>query len=211
MARRLILVRHATYGPECGRRYIGRTDLPLDEVGERQARLVAGPLRACQAGRCLCSPLQRAVQTAAKIADACGLRAEVDPGLAEVDFGRWEGRTFAEIEESDPELVRQWAELGPDFAFPGGESAGDFFGRVKDAAARAAGQAAETVVVVSHGGVIRAMVCHFLGLPLRDYLLFEAEPASIAELRLHDGRGVLTRLNDTCHLLPGGAGGRVEG
>lgn len=59
---------------------------------------------------------------------------------------------------------------------------------------------AGTAVVFTHGGVIRFLICHFLGLPDRAHLLFDVQPASISEIRIDGGKGVLTLLNDRRHL-----------
>ncbi len=61
-------------------------------------------------------------------------------------------------------------------------------------------ETAGTVVAITHGGAIRLFICRFLGLDYRQYLLFDVRPASISEIRIEDGRGVLTRVNDTHHL-----------
>jgi len=196
MAHCLLLVRHGDTGPQYRGRFVGRTDVPLSERGERQAATLASVVHGLGTTRCFCSPLMRAVRTAGL---AC-LKAVVWDDLREVDFGRWEGRTFEEVQAADPELVARWAEWPADFAFPGGERIGDFLARVRQAADRMASDPAEVVVAVTHGGVIRAMACHLLGLDARQYVLFNVEPASVTRVDLFDGKGVLAGLNDTCHL-----------
>lgn len=167
--------------------------MPLSDAGIAQARRLAG---VGVPDRCYCSPMLRTRQTA----DTMGLTYETDANLREISFGRWEGLAFDEINASDPELVDRWAEYADDFAFPEGESVGGFNARVREFAARVADEPAQRVVVVTHGGVIRTLICHFLGLDLRSYLLFEVKRASVSKLAIHDGRGVLTLLNDLHHL-----------
>jgi broad specificity phosphatase PhoE len=118
----------------------------------------------------------------------------VDPDLREIDFGRWEGKTFSEIRDSSPAEIARWARFAPDFAFPGGESLRDFLGRVRRAADRLAADEAETVLAVTHGGVIKAMLCHLLGLDSRRYVAFEIAPASLTVVRLFEGKGVLSEM-----------------
>ena len=108
--------------------------------------------------------------------------------------------SFAEIAVADPAAVDRWAALEDDFSFPGGESIGAFRGRVGAVAGRIAADPAETVVAFTHGGIIRLLICHFLGLEYRRYLLFDVRPGSISEIGIEGGKGVLTRLNDRCHL-----------
>ena len=112
-------------------------------------------------------PAPRAAQTAEILRSATGCAPETDPDLREIDFGRWEGKMFSEIRDSSPEDVERWARFAPDFAFPGGESMRDFLDRVGRAADRLAADEAETVLAVTHGGVIKIMLCHLLGLEAR--------------------------------------------
>lgn len=200
MAKRLILIRHGDLGDRRRGRYIGRTDAPLSHEGRRQAAALAGPLaRLPDGARLLASPLRRTRETA-EIALGSGANFSFDPDLREIDFGRWEGMDFAEILAADPAAVDRWATLAEDFAFSDGESIGNFRKRIGAAAGRIVADPAGTAVVVTHGGVIRFLICHFLGLPDRAHLLFDVQPASISEIRIDGGKGVLTLLNEQCHL-----------
>ena len=202
MTRRLILIRHGYLGENCRGRYIGRTDVPLSAVGRSQAAALAGEFDRLNGALILCSPLQRARETA-RIALGAGGGFAIDANLREIDFGRWEGMSFTEIAAADPAAVDRWAALADDFAFPGGEGIRDFRERIRAAADRIATDSADEVVAITHGGVIRLLICLFLGLDVRHTLLFEVRPASITELSLDDGKGVLTRVNDTHHLRSG--------
>lgn len=198
MAKRVILIRHGDLGEACRGLYIGRTDLPLSEGGKRQAAALAGEIGRLSGVHLLCSPLRRTRETAEMAlgaVDAC----DIDPDLREIDFGRWEGMGFAEIAAADPAAVERWAALDEAFAFPGGESLGAFSERIVAVAGRIAADPAGTVVAFTHGGVIRYLICRFLGLEDRHYLLFDVRPGSLSELSLDGGRGVLVRLNDRCH------------
>ncbi len=195
MVKRMILIRHGDLGEGCRGRYIGRTDVPLSEDGERQAAALAGELSRMNGAHLLCSPLLRARQTAELAlgaVDAC----DIDPDLREIDFGSWEGRRFAEIAAADPDAVDRWAALDGDFSFPGGESLSDFGKRIGAVAGRIAADPAGTVVAFTHGGVIRYLICRFLGLEVRHYLLFDVRPGSLTEIGIEAGKGILTRLSD---------------
>jgi len=108
--------------------------------------------------------------------------------------------TFAQIAAEEPAAIDRWAELEEDFAFPEGEGLAPFRHRVAAVASRVSAASGETIVTVTHGGVIRFLICHFLGLAPRDHLLFTVDPASVSEIRIEGGRGVLTLLNDRHHL-----------
>jgi alpha-ribazole phosphatase len=200
MAQRLILIRHGDLGERWRGRYIGQTDAPLSPVGRCQAATLVKELgRLRGAVRILCSPLLRARETTG-IALGADRAFAIDDDLREISFGRWESMSFPEIAAADPDAVEGWASLDEDFTFPGGESIGAFRKRIGAAAGRIAADPAETVVAVTHGGVIRLLICLFLGLDYRHYLLFDVRPGSISEISIEGGKGVLTRLNDSCHL-----------
>ncbi len=195
MASKLYLVRHGAIGPAGHRQFIGSTDLLLNENGEAQARRLASLLQALQPDAVWVSPMQRARQTADLALP--GLPATVVEDLREINFGRWEGKTFDQIAESDPELVDRWYDFDTAFVFPEGEGLQSFLNRIKAVAADLAADPAESIAVVTHGGVIRSLVCHFLGLCLRQYLLFNVKLGSVSVVELFNGRGVLNSLSVT--------------
>jgi alpha-ribazole phosphatase len=199
MTQRLILVRHGDLGERYHNRYIGRMDAPLAAEGRRQAATLAGELGRLGGAHILCSPLLRARETA-EIALGADAVYTIDDDLREIDFGRWEAMSFAEIAAADPAAVDRWAALEDDFTFPGGESISAFRRRIGAVAGRIAADPSGTVAAFSHGGVIRLLICHFLGLEYRRYLLFDVRPGSLSEISIDGGKGVLIRLNDRCHL-----------
>jgi alpha-ribazole phosphatase len=198
MTTTLLLARHARVGSEYDGRYIGVEDIPLGPDAENEITALAEAIRPYKPAAICSSPLQRARETAEGIANHLQLP-DTDIRyrgfLREVDFGRWEGLSFQEIASSDPERVEQWASGYETFRFPEGEKIGGFVQRVVEAAEYACGLPEEVVLLVTHGGVIRTMLCHLLGLSPRNYLLFEVKPASLAVVRVCNGRGVLSGLN----------------
>ena len=200
MAGRLLLVRHGAAANPQPPRYVGSTDAPLSEEGRRQVEALANILPRRKPVRCLSSPLRRASETANAIAAATGIRVEIDPDLREIDFGRWEGKTFEEIKAIDPGEVDRWAESTERFSFPEGESVRGFLDRVHRAADRMTAAGDDVVVAVTHGGVIRATICYLLGLPPANYVLFDVACASLSTIELFGDKGVLAELNNTSHL-----------
>lgn len=190
MARQLLLIRHASPGASYAGRYLGKSDVP---VADWPAQRLAALVQDRNPARCFCSPMLRARQTAQRIAGQ--LPVEIDEDLREVDFGDWEGRTFEQIAASDPAGVNRWAEFSDDFAFPGGESIGSFLNRVGRVASRLAAEPSDRLLVVTHGGVIRAMICRLLGLHPSQYVLFNVRYATCTTIDLFDGKGVLSGLN----------------
>ena len=197
MTKRLILVRHAEVELRYAGRFVGSSDVPLSDLGLRQAAALARSLRKNRVDQLFASPLRRAVQTAEFLQQDI----QIDPDLREIDFGRWEGRSFQEISASgQQEQIDRWSSFDPTFSFPEGESLGAFVDRIARAADRLANGPDETVVAITHGGVIRAMICRLLGLSPEKFVLFNAKRASITTVDLFDGRGVLAGLGDVCHL-----------
>lgn len=190
--KRVLLLRHASHASSQDRTFIGSTDLSLSEPGRREASSLRTLIESWRPERCLSSPLRRCRET---VELASRIPAETLPDLREIDFGLWEGKTFDEIRLVDPDLVDRWARFDPEFGFPGGERLADFGARIRRVAGLIAASPEKTVLVVTHGGVIRALICHFLGLELRQYLLFNIDCASLAIVDLFGDRGVLAGLN----------------
>jgi probable phosphoglycerate mutase len=123
----------------------------------------------------------------------------VDAGLDEIDYGAWTGRAFAEL-DSDPNWTR-WNVSRADAAPPEGEAMhivqARACARLSDWIGKHSG---EIVVAVTHGDIIKALVCHLLGLSLNRILTFDVDQASITTLLLWPGGGKVVHLNAT---LPG--------
>ncbi len=199
MANRLLMIRHGEYENRYRGCFIGKTDVALSSLGERQAALLAPVVSAIKNASFFCSPMQRTRRTA-QIAVSPVEPIEFDENLREIDFGQWEKKTFEEISSSFTSTVEQWAAFRENFVFPRGESLVDFRKRIKKAAKRIIDDPSDTVVIFSHGGVIRFLICHFLGIKPKYHLCFDVGTASISEVRIYDGKGVLTLLNDRHHL-----------
>ena len=203
MSRRLILVRHARVGLEHVGRLIGSSDVPLDDTGHRQARRVADRLRPIGYDGCYASPMLRCRQTIEAIAPAVDVRFDGD--LREVDFGRWERRTYEQAAAEDPALAERWAAFDPALTLPSGENLGQFLLRVRSAADRLTRDEADTVLVVSHGGVIRILLCYLLGCEPRRYMAFGIGYGALAVVDVFGRHGVLTRL-EPCGISEGADG-----
>jgi uroporphyrin-III C-methyltransferase/precorrin-2 dehydrogenase/sirohydrochlorin ferrochelatase len=199
----VVLVRHAEIEERYRGRYIGRLDVPLGAWGLQQAKALATVDTLRKPGKIFASPMQRVRQTLSAVAPHADCTWLDD--LREIDFGRWENCTFAEIAASDPGGTANWAKLDGSFAFPEGDSLESFQQRVERAARTIlaqsdADESYQRIYIYAHGGVIRSLIAHWIGLPLRTHLLMDVARASISLVRLHGDRGVLTRLNDTTHL-----------
>jgi len=196
MARKLLLLRHGDIGEQYRDRYIGSTDVSMSPRGHQQVMAVLALLRKGEPCQCISSPMKRCRETAAVIMEAADMKFTVDPDLREIDFGQWEGMTFDEIQEAFPDQTDRWAEFNADFSFPEGEKIADFQARIIGVAHRLETYPADTIVVCTHGGVIRLLICHFLGLQPWQYILFKVKHASLTTIELFDGSGIISGLNE---------------
>lgn len=199
---RLLLLRHGQTALSVERRYSGRGNPELTELGTRQAGAAArylGDRGGVDA--VLASPLQRAYDTAAAAAKALSLDVTVDHDLIETDFGAWEGMTFQEASEYDPDLHRRWlrdTSVRP----PGGESFDDVAARVLRAQKRIiAENPGQTVLVVSHVTPIKTLLRMALaaGPSILYRLHLDLASLSIAEF-YPDGAASVRLVNQTAYL-----------
>ena len=159
----LFLVRHGETDWNAAGRWQGQTDVPLNPRGREQAREVAGRLRVAGLAAIASSDLLRARATAEIIADHLGLVVNhLDAALRERRFGCFEGLTREEVEARFPEAwARYLADPGP--APPGGESREELLGRLLPAVASAAARLPGPLLVVMHGGAMRALLAGHVG------------------------------------------------
>ncbi|WP_053739251.1 bifunctional RNase H/acid phosphatase [Nocardia sp. NRRL S-836] len=199
---RLILLRHGQTRLSVERRYSGRGDHPLTELGLEQASRAAQRLSTVEdIAAIVSSPLQRATQTAQKLADAVGLDVVTHQGLIETDFGAWEGLTFAEAARQDPDVHRRW--LGDTSVKPpNGESFDEVHARVRKARTDLiAKYGGKTLVVVSHVTPIKTLLRQALdvGPQFLFRMHLDLTGVSIAEF-YPDGHASVKLVNDTSHL-----------
>ena len=200
MADKLLLLRHGITDAPGENTLLGRQDAHLSEEGRHQAEKLSRTVARRNADRLIVSPLSRARETAEFVAEATGLEMETETDLQEIDFGRWGGQSFDRIRKKDPELVEEMTEDPGQFTFPGGERIADFWERVAGVADRLEDAEYSCPAVVSHGGVIRGLICHLLRIHPENYLLFRIDYASISTIDIHEEGGVLAELNNTSHL-----------
>ncbi len=202
---RLLLLRHGQTELSVQRRYSGRGNPALTELGWRQADAAAQYL--AQRGgiaAVVASPLQRCYDTAMTAAKALGLDVAVDEDLIETDFGGWEGLTFTEAAQRDPELHRSWLR-DTSTTPPGGESFDSVAERVRRARDRIiAEQAGSTVLVVSHVTPIKMLLRMALaaGSEILYRLHLDLASLSIAEF-YPDGASSVRLVNQTSYLVSG--------
>jgi len=196
-----MLLRHGQTPMSVQKRYAGRSDVPLTDVGVQQAAAAAKRLASAGLGVIVTSPLLRAVQTAQEVATVTGAAVVTEDGFRETDFGAWEGLTFADVRERWPAELATWL-ADPEVAPPGGESFTDVGARVTASLHRVlAARAGQTVLIVSHVTPIKMLVATALLAPPAALYRMHLDVAALSEIDWYaDGPAVLRSFNDTGHL-----------
>ncbi|HEY4026624.1 MAG TPA: histidine phosphatase family protein [Candidatus Dormibacteraeota bacterium] len=184
---RLYLVRHGAPAEWSAGRCCGRTDVPLSAAGLASADRLAAAFAAAGVDAVYSSPRRRATETASRIASAAGTDVSCLDGLAEIDFGAFEGRAFQEIAAASPELYDRWMSEPAAVRFPGGESYADVKLRataaLREIISRHGGA---RLVAVAHAGSIRAILGAVLEIP--DHAIFRLDVA-LASVSVVDWMG----------------------
>jgi probable phosphoglycerate mutase len=192
MATTFLLIRHAAHDRVdhvlCGR----MPGVHLGAAGRAQAEALARSLAREPVAALHTSPAARCRETAAPLATAFGLGAAPDDAMDEIDFGAWTGQSFAAL-APDPRW-REWNIRRDTATAPGGESMAAAQARGIEALRQRYGN--ETVAVVSHCDIIKAVLSHHLGLPLQAYARFEISPASVSRISVRPGGACVLAMNE---------------
>ena len=197
---RLFLIRHGETAGTAKRKFMGKTDMPLNQKGQREAGLLAGRLKNEKITAFYTSPLKRTVETAAALKQFHNAPLKKQKAFREIGFGKWEGLTLDEIYKKDKRLCQKWFNDVENFTPPAGESVRDLKKRVikgcKEIFSR---HQRGTVAIITHGGPIRILLCYLLNLDLTFFWKIKINTSSVTILTFLNGRVTLTLLNDTCH------------
>lgn len=198
---RICFVRHGETDWNIELRMQGQIDLALNAKGEAQAQATGRHFSGMQAGALYSSDLLRARQTAQPISEALCLPMVLRPELRERNFGRCEGLTFEEITEKYPEDARAIKRRDPDYVSPGGESRRQHQARILACVAVLVSEhPGQTIVIVTHGGVLDVIYRRVRGLPPdapRDYPI---PNAGINWVVVDGEQWVIERWGETVHL-----------
>jgi len=197
----LIVIRHGETAWNRERRLQGQLDIPLNETGRAQARLLAEALAGEPIDAVYTSDLGRAMETAAPLAETLGLQVRPEPRLRERCYGDLEGMTYAEVAEKRPEDFARWQARVPDYAPPAGESLREFHDRaVEVALSLSRRHPGERIALVAHGGVLDCLYREATGMTLeapREHGLLNA---SVNRLRCDSANLTLLQWADVSHL-----------
>ena len=158
----LFLLRHGQIQGHKTKRFIGQTDIPLDETGVAQALFWKNAFSQIRFDRVYSSTLVRCRDTAGLICPEREIR--VDARLNEINMGTWDGKPFDHIKATLPDLFQQRGEQIESFKPPGGESFNDLYNRAAPFFETLAQNLLSPTLVITHSGVIRVMICRYLGM-----------------------------------------------
>ncbi|MDQ5907989.1 MAG: Histidine phosphatase family protein [Pseudomonadota bacterium] len=176
------LLRHGE--PNGGQKFRGAVDDPLSEHGWEQMRTAVGDYREWEA--IISSPLIRCAAFAQELAERLDCPLHIVPVFTEISFGVWEGRSVAEVHETDPRALGQFWRDPVAYPIPGGEPVVDFDRRISQAwEALLEEYRGRHVLLVTHGGVIRMVLRQLLDMPIRRIWRMEAPFASLTRMRVH--------------------------
>ena len=201
---RLLLVRHGATEFNSSLRLSGHSQISLNELGSRQAVKLGQHLAGEKIDIACTSDLRHALDSAEAACYGREIEVLTCPELREIDYGNCEGLTFKEIAARFPEVVEPWLGYSPDLTFPGGERLAGFIERVGGFLDRLERNPQwRTVLVVSHGGVIRVLLCRLLGLSSDHWWQFRVDNTSLSIVETNERRAILNLANDTSHLAEG--------
>jgi broad specificity phosphatase PhoE len=158
---RVLFIRHAE--TDMAGRYCGHADPDLNAPGREQLLRLADTLSEETLSAVYTSDLRRAIHSGHAIAHSRGIPQLQRPALREIHFGDWEGLSWQQVEASHPEFSREWLAAYPKLPAPGGEDFAAFEARVLDEVNQIIDANHLPVAVVTHGGVLRVVLCHLFG------------------------------------------------
>ncbi|HET6612270.1 MAG TPA: histidine phosphatase family protein [Kofleriaceae bacterium] len=189
----MYLVRHGVTAWHADKRVIGHRDVPLSEAGVAQGHEIAATLAHARITEVISSPLQRAIQTAEIIGKALHIDVARDPRLVDIPAGSLTGLPYSDVAAS--EAYRRFFADPHAAPMAGGES----LSNIRDRAVAALDQcledspAGDGICVVSHAGIIRVLLAHYLGAGPQSYRRLRVAPGSISVLEF-SGRGEVCRV-----------------
>lgn len=195
MSAMIYLMRHGSIVGHDVMRFVGQSEVELDDAGLAMAERRRESLSAVEFSRVLSSELSRTRRTAEIVS---GVQPEIVAELNEISLGQWQGRTVESIRQTEPDV---YAARGRDIAGfrpPGGESFRDLADRAWPAFENIMQNASTNVLVVAHGGVNRVLLCMLLGMPLFKLFRLGQDYGCLNLIALKNGAPVVRAMNAGC-------------
>ena len=199
---KILLIRHGHVEGIKPERFRGRAPLDLTALGRAEAQAVARRVAgAWQPSKIYTSPMGRCIETGAAVAKASGAPTEICDDLTDIDYGDWQFKTFDEAKRENPTLFAAWFATPHLIRFPNGESLQDLVARAANALRFVLARHPEdTIVLVGHDSVNRALLLELLELPLSAYWRLAQDPCCINEIDVNEAAVRVRSINETQHL-----------
>ncbi len=204
MGVKLFLIRHGQTAGNVQGQYVGSLDIDMTDEGRLQAKSAKQYLSKVSFSNIYSSPLKRAANTAQIIAEGTGLKVRTMDDLRELDFGKWEGLKFEEINAQYNKDYQDWLEDPYNHPPTGGESFNDLIARADKEVKKIVQENPDgsSVAIVSHGGVILSLIVNWLGIPSARWRSLIQRQAAINVVVIDNGFPYISSINYTGHLKP---------
>jgi broad specificity phosphatase PhoE len=197
----IILVRHGRTPWNKDKIFRGTYDIPHDEVGQEEARLVGEWLKNETIHAAYCSPLSRARDTAAAVARHHGLEVKDLAGLIDLNYGDWQGIPLAEVKVKYADLYRRWETAPHTVRFPNGETLDEVRTRTLAAVDEVLKAHSDQVVLLAaHRVVNKVLIAAFIGLDNSHFWRIGQDTTAINRFQWTGSTWNIMLLNDSCHL-----------
>jgi len=198
---KVYLVRHGQTAWNVGEVFRGRADIPLDEIGKKEAHLAGKALKDASLNAIYSSPLSRSMETAEHIARFHELSVIPLNAIIDISYGEWEGLSREKVEGKYPDLYKLWVEEPHTVRFPKGESLEEVRACTMAALDEfVAAHENENIVLVAHRVPNKVICCALLGLDNSNFWRIQQDTACTDLFSYRDGQWIIIYLNDTSYL-----------
>ena len=202
MKTKIYFIRHGETSWNVEKRYQGWTDIELSEVGVKQAKLLGERFKNINVDKIYASPLKRAFETARQIGENTGVDVVIDESFKEINFGEWEGGTISELTEKYGDEYLKFFNTPWATTFPGDDSFKNVESRMAKGIDRILKEdKGKSIVIVSHGGLLKILLLYVMGLPQDFYKKVWLDNTAVSLIEINsEGKPLLRILNDKSHL-----------
>ncbi len=198
---KLLLVRHGITDWNILHKIQGHSDISLNEKGCQQVERIGQRLAGEKIDAAFSSDLTRAMATARAIVNNHSVEIQKNTNLREMNYGLAEGMTYNELKAAYPNIAASIFNFTTEISFPEGETFPDFVTRAETFLdSLSTYKEDQTVLVVSHGGILKAMICSLLGIGQEHWTQIRIDNASLSIISTYGKQVILSLLNDTSHL-----------
>lgn len=193
----IYLLRHGETEENKSKNYYGKLDAALNDTGREQSERAGKLIREIRFDQLYISERKRTRETAEIALNSKGLNLKKDSRINEINFGIFEGKSYEEIKRDYPLECEAWDKDWKGFTPEGGESYLQFYSRVKEFFEEAINQESQNILIVTHGGVIRTILCYVLGENLDLYWKFSSQNCDLTIIKYEFGNLFIDSIRHT--------------